>query len=116
VLRGGNLFFFSSTWSMRVEMRRLVGVGIGEKRCIPILAHGAEQQLGQSEDAMPRATLASDWGEQFGCGGGARPHGRRDHLLGGDHSSAGMSHFGLELTKAGLQSNNQKQKSCNSDG
>ena len=60
------------------------------------LAHGAEQQLGQSEDAMPRAALAPDRREQLVGRAGAGSHGRRDHLLGGDHSSAGMSHLGLD--------------------
>jgi len=64
-----------------------------------LLADGGEQQLGQSEDSVPGAALAPDGREQFGGGGS---HGGQGHLLGGDHSSAGMSHFGLELTKAGL--------------
>lgn len=72
---------------------REVGRSVGAC-AISGLAHGAEQQLGQSEDAVPRAALAPDGREQLGGRAGAGAHGRRDHLLGGDHSSAGMSHLG----------------------
>lgn len=73
---------------------REVGRSVGACVISAGLAHGAEQQLGQSEDAVPRAALAPDGREQLRGRAGAGAHGRRDHLLGGDHSSAGMSHLG----------------------